>query len=132
MPHVNAVSPARALDRPMVHREYGRLTTAQRHDLGPRLHARTLLGEHQLAAGEVRSRLGQQDHDLQREHMLAIEILMQAVVVTGAVAKEKRRRPCLTCIVATLDEVGMLLGIADMCEDSCGLGFLWRWLRLRR
>src|SRR5579872_1902481 len=46
--------------------------------------------------------------------MLAVEVLMQAVVVADSILKEKRRRPCLTRIVATLDEVGMFLRIADI------------------
>src|ERR1700676_92830 len=46
--------------------------------------------------------------------MLPVEVLMQAVVVADSILEEKRRRPCLTRIVATLDEVGMLLRIADI------------------
>src|SRR6202167_2928265 len=38
--------------------------------------------------------------------------LVQAVVVVDSILKEKRRRPYLTGIVATLDEVGVLFRIA--------------------
>jgi len=40
------------------------------------------------AAGEVAARLRQQDRDLQRKHVFAIEILMQAVVVAGLVLQQ--------------------------------------------
>ena len=43
--------------------------------------------------------------------MLAVEVLMQAVVVTNSILKQKRRRPRLTGTVATLDEVGVLFRI---------------------
>src|SRR5205085_10986092 len=92
---------------PMVQCEHGVLATSQLHDLCARLHAWALLGEHELATGEVHSRLGEQDHHLQREHVLAVEILMQAVVVASAIAKEQWRRPPLAGLVAALDEVCM-------------------------
>ena len=44
--------------------------------------------------------------------MLAVEVLVQAVVVVDSILKQKRRRPHLTGIVATLDEVGVLFRIA--------------------
>ena len=39
--------------------------------------------------------LGQQDRDLQREDVLAVEVLVQAVVVARAVLQQQRRRPRL-------------------------------------
>ena len=54
-----------------------------------------------------RARLGQQDRHLEREHMLAIKILMQAVVVARAIAQQQRRRPRLAGGMATREEVGM-------------------------
>jgi hypothetical protein len=45
----------------------------ERDDLDARLHARPLLGEHELAAGEIGARLGEQDRYLQGEDALAIE-----------------------------------------------------------
>ena len=80
------------------------LALPQRHDLGARLHARALLGQHELAAREIALRLGQQERDLQRKHMLAVEILMQAVVVALAVLQQQRRRPGLAGAMAALEE----------------------------
>ena len=67
-----------------------------------------------ILAGEVRAGIGQQNRQLEREGVLTVEVLMQAVVVVDSVLKEKRRRPYLTCTVTTLDEVGMLFRIAHI------------------
>src|SRR5206468_7309680 len=55
---------------------------------------------------------------LQREYVLAIEILMQAVVVALVIAKEQRRGALLASIVAALDEIRMRGGKA--CANSHG------------
>src|SRR5438876_10623301 len=93
----------------MAHREHHRIALAELHDLGARLHARALLAQHEFAAGEIAPGLREQDRQLQWKHMLAVEILMQAVIVTGAVLQQKRRRLALACGVATLDERRVLL-----------------------
>ena len=98
--HVDAVDAARALHRAVVHREDHRLALPQRHDLGARLHARALLGQHELAAGEIARPAGQQDRHLQRKDVLAVEVLVQAVVVARAVLQQQRRRPRLPGLVA--------------------------------
>ena len=77
-----------------------------------RLHARALLGQHELAAGEVSARLRQQDGELQREDMLAVEVLVEAVVVAGAVAEEERGRAGLAGGVAAGEEPGVVGGEA--------------------
>lgn len=61
--------------------EDGRVPLVQRQDHGAGLHPGSLLGHHELAAVEVFARLIEQDRDLDRKHMLAIEIAMQTVVV---------------------------------------------------
>ena len=50
---VDAVGAARPLHRPFAHREDHAVALAEAHDLGARLHARPLLGQHELAAGKV-------------------------------------------------------------------------------
>ena len=84
MAKIDTVRAASALNRTTVDREDHGVTLTQRDDLGPRLHARSLLREHELAAGEICSGFRQQNRDLQRKHMLAVKILMQAVVVVRA------------------------------------------------
>ena len=109
-----AENPRRALHRPMMHGKGHRVALTQRHHLGARLHARPLLGQHEFAAGEIAARFRQQDRDLQREHMLAIEVLMQAIVVAFAVLQQQRRRAGLPGGVAALQESVVAFGIADV------------------
>ncbi len=59
------------------------------------------------------ARLGEQDRELQRKEMLAVHVLMQAIVVAGAIAQEERRRPCLTRLMAAREERFVLGGIAN-------------------
>src|ERR1700684_4083821 len=55
---------------------------------------------------------------LEREDMLAVQILVQAVVVADPILKEKRRRPHLAGIVTTLQEVAVLFRIARI-DSHC-------------
>src|SRR6185295_16397541 len=103
----------------MMHGKDHAISLTQRHDLGTRLHARPLLGQHELAAREIQPRRGEQEGGLQREHMLSIEILMQAVVVALAVLQQERSWPRLTGAMATVEESGMFVGIAHV--DTQGL-----------
>ena len=68
-----------------MHGEDHAIALAQRHDFRTRLHARPLFGQHKFAAVEIALRLGKQDRDLQRKDVLAVQVLMQAVVVVNAV-----------------------------------------------
>ena len=104
MAQINAIEPARPLHRPVMHSKCHRVALPQRHHFGPRLHPRPLLGQHEFAAGEIATRFRQQYRDLQREHVLAIEILMQAIVVAGAILQQQRRRPDLAGVMAPLQE----------------------------
>jgi hypothetical protein len=85
---IHAIHAASARHRALMHRENYRVSLAKRHDFGPRLQARPLFGDDEFAPGEVRTRLRQQDRDLQRKDARAVEILVQAVVVTSAVLKQ--------------------------------------------
>src|SRR6516164_4064827 len=62
---VDAVHPTRAGHRPMMDGEDHRIAAPQWHDLGPRLHPGSLLGEDELTAREVLTRLRQQNRHLQ-------------------------------------------------------------------
>jgi hypothetical protein len=61
------------------------IAPCQRHDFYLRLHSRTLLGEHEFASGEILPRIREEDSRLYRKYEFTIEILVQAVVVAGAV-----------------------------------------------
>ena len=96
----------------MVDRKDPGSAPAERDHLGARLHARPLLGEHEFAAQEVSSRRGQEKSGLQREDVLAVEILMQAVVVALAVLQKERRGLCLPGAMAAPEIARMILRIA--------------------
>jgi hypothetical protein len=53
VPHVDAIEATRALDGAMMNREGHSVSLTKRNDFGSRLHARTLLGQHEFSASEV-------------------------------------------------------------------------------
>ena len=71
-------------------------------------------GQHELAAAEIAPRLRQQDRDLDRKHVLAVEVLVQAVVVALAILQQQRRRPRLPGVMTALQERRVRRGIADL------------------
>src|ERR1700760_166464 len=98
----------------MVDREYHALALLERDYLRPRLHARPLFGEDELAAREIRAGFREQERDLEREDVLAVDVLMQAVVIIGTISKEERRRLGLPCFVAAVEESSVVFRIADI------------------
>jgi AcrB/AcrD/AcrF family len=101
--HVDAIDVLHPPHRAVTHREDHGFALTQRRHLGARLHPRTLLRQHELAAGEIPARLGKQDSCLQREHVLAVEVLVQAIEVAGAISQQQRRRPPLAGCLATVE-----------------------------
>ena len=100
----------------------------ERHDLDARLHARALLGQHELAAGEVAPGSDSRIATCSGNDVLAVEVLVQAVVVAGAVSQQQRRRPRLAGRVAAREEVGVRAGIARRrCPSPRSSG--WRSAR---
>ena len=85
MPQVDAIHAPSALHRAIMDRKYHTVSLAERHNNRPRLHARALLCHHEFAASEVFFRLRQQNGKLERENVFAIKVLVQAVVIAGAV-----------------------------------------------
>src|SRR5690606_16708076 len=85
------------------------IALAQRHHLRPRLLARALLGQDELAAGEIPSGRRKQDRDLQRKDMRAVYVLMQGVPVAGLVTQQERRRPGLASRMTTGEERRMIV-----------------------
>jgi hypothetical protein len=65
------------LHGPIVDGEDHAVAAAERHDLGAGLHPGPLLDQDEFTAGEVTSRLGEQNCDLQREDVLAVQILVE-------------------------------------------------------
>jgi hypothetical protein len=72
MPQIHTIGAARSLHWPMMHGKRHGISLSQRHHLDTRLHPWTLLRQHKVAAGEIPSRLGQQNRHLNRKYMLAV------------------------------------------------------------
>jgi hypothetical protein len=66
------------------------------------LHAGALLGEDELAAGEVVRGVAEQEGYLQGKDELAVEVLVEAVIVALAVLQKQRRWAGLASAVAEL------------------------------
>lgn len=112
---IDAIGATRALYRTMAHGEDDGIALLKRDDFGPRLHARALFGQDELAAREVVARLRQQDRHLDRERVLAVEILVQAVIVVSLVLQDQRRGAPLAGRMTTFDEGRVGRGVA--CID---------------
>jgi hypothetical protein len=48
----------------VMHSKSNRIALGQQHHFGARLHPRSLLGQHELAASKIADRFGQQDRNL--------------------------------------------------------------------
>ncbi len=83
--------------------------------MGARL-ARPAFRYHELAAREVRTGPGQ-DRQLQRQHMLAVEVLVQAFVVASTVLQDQRRGPRLAGAVAAHEEGVQRRGVAQRLAE---------------
>jgi hypothetical protein len=114
VPEIDAIHATVTLHRAIVNCEHNAISLSKRHHYWPRLHTRPLLGHHEFAAREVFVGFRQQNGELERENMLAIEVLVQAVVIVGAVLEQKRCRSSLTGLVASPDEVCMFIWIANI------------------
>lgn len=91
MADLHAVWAPRPLNRPLVAGKDHCITLAWRNHHGSRLHPGALFCEDQFAAGEVTPGPAKHDGGLQRKHMVTIEVLMQAVVVTLTVGQQQWR-----------------------------------------
>src|SRR3546814_2121717 len=85
--HGRAVKALAALHRPAVDREDHRLALRQAHHLGARLHARPLLGQHELAAAEVGRRIAEQERS--EEHTSELQSLMRTSYAVFCLKKKK-------------------------------------------
>jgi len=76
----------------MMNGENDAVTLLKRHNDRSRLPTRPLFGHHKFAALEILPRFRQQNRELEREHMFAVQILMEAVVIVSLVLEQKRCR----------------------------------------
>jgi hypothetical protein len=87
--HRYSIDAARASLGAVIHRKDDGFALMQLDDGGARLHAGALLGEDELAAGEVACGFAEQEGYLQGEDEIAVEVLVEAVIVALAVLQEQ-------------------------------------------
>jgi hypothetical protein len=85
---VHAVNPACAMHGAILHREYRRISPAQRYNFSTRLHARSLFCKNVLTTGKVLARLRQQQDHLKGKDVFAVQVLMQRVEVAFAALEQ--------------------------------------------
>jgi hypothetical protein len=114
MAEIDTIGAPRSLDRTMMHCESHSVALAERDHLGPRLHTRPLLGQHEFASGEIFLGLREQDRHLYWKNVFTVEILMQAVEVTHSIPKEQGRWSLLPRVMTLLYEVLVALRVANV------------------
>jgi len=114
VPEICAVESALAANRSVVDSERHGVSFRESNDLCARLHARTLLHKSEFPTGKVPSRLRQENGDLDRKYVFAIQILVKAVEIARPVLKQKGRRPELSGLMATVKVVGMIFWISHI------------------
>jgi hypothetical protein len=86
------------------------------------LHSRPLFGQHELSSSKISSRLGKEESHLDREDVLSVKILVEAVVIAETVLKQEWSWPYLSSIMAkpnaeaqseVVDRTGLILAILD-------------------
>ncbi len=117
MPHSDTIHPARATGRTVVHGKNDGIALAERHHLGARLHARALLSEDKFSSREG-SRRREQDGHLKRKDKIAINVLVETVIIAGAIGQQQGRGLGLSGIVAALQIGSMGDWIADIGAEG--------------
>ena len=81
MSHIDTISASRSLHGSMMDREDHSLSLSEVNHFSTRLHARSLLCQHELASGKIAAWLREKKCDLQGKYVLTVEILMKAIEV---------------------------------------------------
>src|SRR5471030_2761224 len=102
MTHRPAVPSAGTAPGMLVDGEQRRVALLEWNDLANRLLAWPLLDQHEFATVEVAAGFVQQHRRLQWKDHVAVEIAVQAVVVSGAILQQQRRRSGLPGFVTLL------------------------------
>ena len=89
-----------------------------------------LCDEEQLAARKIFIWLGQRKDHLERENDIAVDVLVKAIIVSGAVFQHERRRAGLAVCVAIFEKVFVVFGVpARKLERVAQFPRRWRSLR---
>jgi hypothetical protein len=102
MTHGYTIDAASAALGAMIDGEDNGFALCELDDGDSRLHAGTLFGEDELSAGEVARGFAEQEGYLERKDKIAVEVLVEAVVVARAVLQEQRCGAGLAGFVAEL------------------------------
>ena len=90
----------------------------RRDHVRPALRPRALLEQDELATFEVDTGLGQDGDDLEREVDVPVEVPVERVPVTGAVAEDQRRRSLLARRMAACEQLGVVGGKLSSAPPS--------------
>src|SRR5262249_15902016 len=115
MSHDDPVGAARARDGALSGRKNDPGALLNRDRMSARLSAGALFDQKEFAAGVVDLPAAKGEDDLQRKRELTVQILMQAVVSSGPVAQQQRRRTPLTSGVTTAEKGVKAGGIMKAC-----------------
>ena len=111
MTQVDAVVSLRSPHWTIVDGKESRIALPQRNYLDPALHSRPLFGQNELSAGKIPVRFRQQDGGLQWEDEIAVQILMQTIIVAGAILQQQRGRAHLSRFVTDFQVIDMVVWI---------------------
>src|SRR5579883_204991 len=123
VPQVHAVPAAAAANGAIARGEDDRLALFQRRRLPARLRPRPLLQQQELAAGVILASPAEGERHLDGEGHVAVQVLVQAVVVACLVLQDQRRRARLPVLCADLQEVCQLRrigGVAQRLRPAAG------------
>src|SRR3954447_19729659 len=90
VPQVHPIDSSASPHRTLTDGEHHSISLLERYYLGPRLHSGPLLSHHELPAVEVVAWPGEQNGHLQRKNVLAVDVLVQAVVIPSDVLQQER------------------------------------------
>ena len=88
MPKIHSIVASFAFDGPMVNRECHSVSFTKGNDFDLRLHARLLFRQYKFVTRELTSRLREQNRDLNRENILSIKVVVEAVEVAWSVLQQ--------------------------------------------
>src|SRR5258705_12992392 len=112
MAHIDPIGSARTVHGTRIDRENHAASLSKRNDFGARLHPGPLFGEDEFSPSEIAFRFGQQKGRLQRKYVLAIQVLVQAIVVTLRVLQKQGRWLGLAGRMTTREEFGVIAVVA--------------------
>jgi hypothetical protein len=100
---INTIGSLGSLNRAMADGKSNSVALLQAHNFGARLHPGTLLGQHELASGEILPGHGKKESYLNREDIFAVNVLVQRIPVAFIITQQQRRRSRLSSLMASIE-----------------------------